>query len=1188
MNCSVCGADNRPEARFCRRCGSPLTLTCPNGHPVAAGDLFCDACGAAVVAPTAGAAAPPRVEGEAGPPAGPGAERRLVSVLFADLVGFTPLSEDRDPEEVRELLSSYFERMRRLVERHGGTIEKFIGDAVMAVWGTPVAHEDDAERAVRAGLAMAEAVDVMNADVGLPPSSLALRVGILSGEAAITVGAEGQGMVAGDLVNTASRIQAAAPSGAVLVGEATKRATESAIAYEGAGDRELRGKAEPVPVWRALRVVAGRRGAGRSGVLEGPFVGRERDLRLVRDLFDASAQERRADLVSVTGIAGIGKSRLSWEFEKYVDGLIERVWWHRGRCLAYGEGVAFWALGEMVRMRAGIAEEEEPGSAAAKLRAAIERHVPDPEERRWIEPRLAHLLGLEDRSSTDREDLFSGWRVFFERLADTQPTVLVFEDLQWADAALLDFIEHLMDWSRNHPMFVLTLARPDLLERRATWGTRGRSFTSLALDPLSDEAMDRLLEGLVPGIPSDLRERIRDRAEGVPLYAVETVRMILDRGLLERDGDRYRAVADIEDLAVPESLHTLIAARLDALPPAERNLVFDASVLGKTFTRPGLAAITGLPEPELDDALDGLVRKELLSLQADPRSPERGQYGFLQGLVKDVAYHTLPKKERRARHLAVARYLDRSWTGDPDEIIEVMASHYVEAYRAMPDAPDTDEIRASARTMLARAGERAASLGASGEAQRHFEQAMEFADDVVERAGLTERAGIEAFAAGDRDAAEQHFDQSIAQFESQGETHAAARVSAHLAEVSWDNGHIEAGIERMERAYEVLAGDEPDADFAALAHQLGRMHFFAGHQEACAERTERALDAAEILGLPEVLSHALNTKSLVLMSRRHFVEAEALLRRALDLALEHDLPLPAFRAYFNLYVTQDVNDIHAFALEGLALARRRGNRQWEANFLGRLAEAKWLLGDWDGAVESERALLEGGERISAFGLSRTLGALAHLHVNRGEVDAAEGLVAMRESARTSAGVIERLDYAVGRTIVARARGEREEAKALVDDVIGAADGLGTAHESIREGALEALEILFDEGDLVGVEALIETLTSQSPPTGYLRVMLTRFRARLLAGRGEAVAADEAFRGATRVLREYGSPFPLAAALVEHAELLVAAGRGDETGPLLTEAREIFERLRAAPWLDRLRRLVESAGIAGRVEPAHQP
>src|SRR5438874_2406074 len=400
---------------------------------------FCGECGTALADEAATVAAPEKT-----------AERRLVSVLFADLVGFTPLSESRDPEEVRELLSRYFDTCRRLIDIYGGTVEKFIGDAVVAVWGTPTAQEDDAERAVRTALDLVTAVAALGEEIGAP--QLALRAGVLTGEAAVNLAADGEGMVAGDLVNTAARIQAAAEPGTVLVGDATRRATAAAIAYEPAGEHELKGKAEPLSLFRALRVTAVRGGARTSSELEPPFVGRARELRLVKEHFHGSAEERKAHLISVVGIAGIGKSRLAWEFFKYLDGLAEQVWWHQGRCLAYGEGVAYWALAEMVRMRARITEEEPVESALAKLRASLAEHVPDIEERAWLEPRLAHLLGLAERTAPDREDLFSAWRLFFERLAERNPTVLVFEDLQWADAALLDFVEHLLDWSRSHSL----------------------------------------------------------------------------------------------------------------------------------------------------------------------------------------------------------------------------------------------------------------------------------------------------------------------------------------------------------------------------------------------------------------------------------------------------------------------------------------------------------------------------------------------------------------------------------------------------------------------------------------------------------------------------------------------------------------------------------------------------------------
>ncbi|MDP8931415.1 MAG: AAA family ATPase, partial [Actinomycetota bacterium] len=475
----------------------------------------------------------------AGPPV---AERRLVSVLFVDLVGFTSLSESRDPEDVRDLLSRYFESGRRLIELYGGVVEKFIGDAVMAVWGTPVAQEDDAERAVRAALDLVAAVTVLAEDVGAP--ELRARAGVLTGEAVANLAAVGQGMVAGDLVNTAARIQAAAEPGTVLVGETTRRASERAVAFEDIGEHVLKGKDRPVALYRALRVTAARGGAVRSEGLEAPFVGRDRELRLVKELFHGSADEQRAQLVLVTGIAGIGKSRLAWEFEKYADGLAIQAFWHRGRCLSYGQGVAYSALAEMVRMRCRILEDEDSESARAKLRLALEQYILDVDERAWVEPRIAHLLGLEQGAPGDEENLFSAWRILFERLAEQSPTILVFEDLHWADAGLLDFLEYLLDWSRGHPLFVLALARPEFADKRPSWGAGKRSFSTLYLEPLSPKAMGDLLGGLVPGLPHDLGERILDRAEGVPLYAIETVRMLLDRGLLTREGDVYRATGD--------------------------------------------------------------------------------------------------------------------------------------------------------------------------------------------------------------------------------------------------------------------------------------------------------------------------------------------------------------------------------------------------------------------------------------------------------------------------------------------------------------------------------------------------------------------------------------------------------------------------------------------------------------------
>jgi class 3 adenylate cyclase len=710
MQCPRCNTENQEGAKFCVKCGQGLALVCPAcSRPYLAGDLFCAECGHSLEAgrePVSGREVP-------------SAERRLVSVLFADLVGFTMLSESRDAEETRELLSRYFDACRRLISLYGGTVEKFIGDAVMAVWGTPTAQEDDAERAVRAALDLVAAVSAFGDEIGAP--ELKARAGILTGEAAVTLGAEGEGMVAGDLVNTASRIQSLAEPGSVLVGEAAKHATEAAIAYEDAGSHVVKGKAEPVSLWRALRVTAGRAGARKAEGLEPPFVGRERELRLVKELLHGCIEERKAHLVSVVGIAGLGKSRLTWEFFKYIDGLMAvNVWWWRGRCLAYGEGVTYWALAEMVRARADIVEGEDPESARPKLREALAPYITDADELEWIEPRLAHLLGLEERSAADREDLFAAWRLYFERLTEYQPAVLVFEDMHWADPSLLEFVEYLLEWSRSHPIFVLTLARPEFHDEHPSWGAGKRNFTSLYLEPLSAAAMTELLDGFAPGLPDDLRAQILDRSEGVPLYSVETVRMLLNRGLVERAGARYRPTGPIGALEVPETLHALVAARLDGLDADERDLVQDAAILGKTFPKQALAALNEAAEGRIESLLAGLVRKEVFSLQADPRSPERGQYAFLQDLLRQVAYETLARRERKRRHLAAAAYLEQSWGPAEQEIAEVVAAHYLAAIEAAPRDEDAAEIGAKARAMLTRAGERAPALAASGEAIRYY------------------------------------------------------------------------------------------------------------------------------------------------------------------------------------------------------------------------------------------------------------------------------------------------------------------------------------------------------------------------------------------------------------------------------------------------------------------------------------
>jgi class 3 adenylate cyclase/tetratricopeptide (TPR) repeat protein len=1152
LSCPACGSANEAGRKFCGECGTSLSSACPScGTPNVQGVKFCGECGTALAA-SAPATAPT--------PAAPAAERRLVSVLFADLVGFTTLSESRDPEEVRELLSRYFDTCRRLIELYGGTVEKFIGDAVMAVWGTPTATEDDAERAVRAALDLVAAVSALGDEVGA--TELQARAGVLTGEAAVSIGAEGQGMVAGDLVNTAARIQSAATPGTVLVGDATRRASEQAIVYEDAGTHELKGKEEAAQLFRALRVASGRRGALKSTGLEPPFVGRDRELRLVKELFHASADERTAHLVSAMGIAGIGKSRLAWEFYKYFDGLVDNVYWHRGRCLAYGEGVTYWALADMVRMRARISEDDHDATARSKLEATLDEHILDGDERRFVEPLLMSLLGIaEETSSRERHDLFAGWRLFFERLANTYPTVLVFEDMQWADASLLDFVEYLLEWSKSSPLFVLTLARPELLDKRPTWGAGHRNFTSLHLGPLSETAMAELLDGFVPGLPEALHDQILARAEGVPLYAVETVRMLLDKGLLVQEGSIYRPTGEIPSLDVPETLHGLVASRLDGLPAEERRLLQDAAVLGKTFTRHGLAAVGGLSEAELDPLLASLARKEILGVQADPTSPEHGQYGFLQDLVRHVAYETLSKRERRTRHLAAAAYIADAYAGE-DEIAEVLASHYVDAYTALPDADDAKEVKAKACDALVRAGDRADSLGAAGEALRYLAHAAALTDEPLERAALLDRAGWLGVYAPDYDEAARLLGESIALYEARGDHRSAARVSGRLAAVEAYQDRWQEAIARSETAFETLQGLEPGPELAELAARLSSGYRFVGEPQKALDMSEFAIGLAESLGSVDVLARALSAKALAIEGKRP-EEALALRKHQLSLAREHDVFELEGNALFNLsdlcFGRDRYEEALAYLGDALVVMRRRGARAFEWSTIAETSYPLFMLGRWD---EAHAAFAEVPEDRLLDALTTSfLSSVPEIRMNRGDVAGAGSLLAAYASLGESPDLQDKAGYESAAAALARGEGRLEDALRLGLRATEVARTSSETNQSVKLAVVETIEAALALNERATAEELVASIEAVPPGlrSPYLTAQALRFRARL-AGSDEL--AIEQYEAAAKRFRELGVVFWLAVTLLEHGELT-----GDSA--LRDEAREIFEYLEAQPWLVRL-------------------
>ena len=809
--CGACGTGNPEGMKFCGECAAPLVRVCPAcGTP---GSMkFCGECAAPMDgAGSAGLAGLAGLAGSAQPVevGGPVSERRTTTVLFGDLVSFTAYAEERDPEEVRELLSAYFAVARTVVGRYGGTIEKFIGDAVMAVWGVPVSHEDDAERAVRAGLDLVTEVVALGEASGAP--GLSMRVGIVTGSVAVTLGATNEGMVAGDAVNTAARVQTAAEPGSVWVDPETRGLTQAAVAFSDMGGHVLKGKAEPVRLFRADTVVAAVGGAQRVDGLQAPMTGRDGELRAVKEALHATQDDGRARLVVVAGVAGVGKSRLGWEFEKYVDGLRGRLAWHRGRSLSYGEGAAFWAFAEMIRSRLRILETDDRATVADKTAAGVRAAAASEQEAAWLLPRVAALVSGSEGVSFDRTDLFVAWTTLLERVGGADPVVLVFEDAQHADSGLLDLVEHLMQ-SIRCKLFVLVLARTELLER---WPAlvEGRGRTRVDLAPLSQEAMAALVDGLVAELPVRARAALVARAEGVPLYAVETVRSLIDQdAVVAREGryvfvDHDHAIVDLARLTAPTSLQTLIAARLDTLGATERRTVQDASVLGLTFRYGSLLALTGTSSFELDAALAGLVGKGVLETQDDPRSPELGQYRFLQAMVREVAYSTLARSDRRARHLAAAEQLTREEAEGSEALAGIIAQHLLDALAASTETdPERPALAARARALLTTAATRAEGLGAPEEALANTLAALALDPDDRERFDLQLRGARVAALAGQPTLAEELAAAAADGYERAGDP---LGVVASLAQQMWacvQLGRLREGEELALRAERLAAG----------------------------------------------------------------------------------------------------------------------------------------------------------------------------------------------------------------------------------------------------------------------------------------------------------------------------------------------------------------------------------------------
>ena len=1102
----------------------------------------------------------------------------MCSVLFCDLVGFTPLSESRDPEAVRELLSQYFDVARTVIGRYGGVVEKFIGDAVMAVWGTPVATEGDAERTVRAALELVAAVAALGAEAGVP--ALAARAGVVTGEVAVTLGATHEGMVAGDAVNTAARVQAAARPGSVLVDGATRRLAEGGVGFADAGGHALKGKAGPQQLWRATRVLAGVGGAQRVDGLEAPLTGRDAELRTVKELFHAAAERRVPRMVLVSGLAGVGKSRLGWEFEKYTDGLAERLWWHRGRCLSYGDGVAFWALAEMVRQRLGIAEEDPAGATAGKLADGLAEFVPGPEERAYVGARLGRLLGValdgDDGAPLGREELFAGWRLFFERLAAARPVVLVVEDAQYADTGLLDFLDHLIDWARDMPFYVLVFARPELSQARPGFGT-GRNRTTLTLDPLDPASMDQLVLALVPGMPPSARSAVTAQAQGIPLFAVEMVRALIDRDIVQPIEGVYRLVGDVGDLVVPDSLHALLAARLDALDPGMRPLVADAAVLGTTFPADALIAVSGQDEAVVRAALGELVRREVFTVSADPLSRERGSYGFAQNMLRQVAYGTLSRRDRKSRHLTVAAHLRTAFAGDGEEVAEVIARHYLDALDAVPEDADAEEIRGLAVGALIHAAERAERTGAPAQAAASYATAAELtqsrttsaeerAEGPTDAGELWERAAKAALTHADWPATVEHAGRASDCYRRAGDARAVARAQTIAGEALFFWGRYTQARELLTAALDVLRSG-PDPDTVRTLDRLAGLEVFTGSPKADRLTTE-ALTLSQALGTgPGQLAEVFLSRGLYLDSVGRGPEALGYLREAARLAEQAGDHAVLALVLVNLSATlvpTDPAGATETARSAAAHARRVGDRDSLAYAIGNLAEALVILGDWDAA---EGELTHAADSDGLVGYEYLTRYRAWLAALRGDSKIAETMVAALPDLRASENP---QDKAANSNVEAFTAAARHHPKVALRHARASLANAVTLGPSFHRWAWPlAARAAHDLHDTAATGELLALLDGYQP--GHLLPMLRAerdlVRARLAAYDGDP-AATEKFDAAISGLRENSTPYHLAHGLLDHAEFLPRLGDTDAAEAAIAEARDIAERLRCQPLLDR--------------------
>jgi class 3 adenylate cyclase len=1098
-------------------------------------------------------------------------ERKVVSVLFCDLVGFTAASEQADPEDIRSRIRPYHARVRQSIEQsYGGRVEKFIGDAVMAVFGAPVAHEDDAERAVHAGLRILEVIAELNESE--PGLELQVRVGIDTGEAVVALGArpeQGEGIVTGDVVNTASRLQGVAPVNGIAVSEQTYRATERIFDYEKLPTVEVKGKTDPLALYRPLAPRA-RFGSDVTRTHMSPLVGRELEKPLLIGTFERAVQQRSCQLVTIVGEPGVGKSRLCTELFHRLYDRPELTRWRQGRCLPYGDGIALWPLGEIVKAECGILETDPPHEAEAKLEQALPEEDPD---RAWLKARLAPLVGASGEPAS-QEESFTAWRRCLEAWAEARETILVFEDLHWADDALLSFLEHLADWAEGVPLLLLCTARPELYERYPSWATGLRNATTINLAPLTDDETARLLSLLLERavLPAETQQALLERAGGNPLYAEEFVRLLADRDLLS---------GSLEDLPFPDSVQALIAARLDTLPAERKSLLQDAAVVGKVFWSGAVAEMGGRDSREVEQVLHELARKELVRPARTSSMEGEAEYGFWHVLVRDVCYAQIPRAARGARHRAAAAWIERKAGERAEDLAEVLAHHYQQAFElahAAGQTEEAEELAVPARRYLALAGERALGLDTK-QAEKRIARALELTpDEDIERPMLLLRWADAAFQGGrTRDAADA-VEQALAAFRARNQAEAAARALIMLSRVVHVLGEG-SNVALAAEAVSLLERESPGPTLVDAYTALASAQFLSGSYGEAIAAADRAGTLAERLGLP-VPAGALGSRG---NARASLGDQDGLaeMEQALAVSLDQGHGEHAALLYNNLaiarYPLQGPASSLASFEQAIAFCEQRGLAKTgvilQADCPGLLVE----LGRPEEALELAGRVAATAEASGSTWIVIWVRALElATNLARGELMAVSGradwLVETVRAALEPDVTVEALTAAAA---ARRATAAPELASALLAELEQTPGARMTTYYARQLAAM--LRTALGAGD----PSLAERLTEGLEPVYPLREhALCAARAQLTEHAGNHTDAAVLYGEAAEHWHQFGNVPERAYALLGQGRCLLALGDAGAEEPL-RQAAELFGSMGYRPALAETEALLEQTTALAR-------